>query len=395
MTLKTTYLGLDLKTPFIVASGPWRGEGARIIDMVEDLSKQNWGGIVTKTYLKDSRLFMRPYLWSTKEYKGVGMQNSGSNLTEPTRKEMKGLKETCKKVHDEGLVIIGSIMGRSPNEWQELVEEVQAAGVDAVELNLSCPAKTSTIEQGIGYYLSQKPELAAETIQTVKKAAKVPVIAKLTPNVSNIAEIAIACKKAGADGISAINTVQGIIGIDVETGVPYSSDTKNRAYISGLSGPMIRPIGLRLVSEICSATDLPVMGIGGIENWKSAAEYIMVGASVVQVCTAFMWKGFKLGRRMYNGLSGFMERKGYESIEDFRGLSLQYITTSTHKMKVRAVVDREKCNGCRICLIACNESQYGAITAANEYVIINENRCQGCGLCNVVCPKDAISFVDV
>lgn len=392
MGLETRFLGLELKTPFLVASGPRRGEGGRLGDMLDGLGGC-WGGIVTKTYLKNSRLHMRPYLWCSKEYRGIGMQNSGPNLTEPSREEMKGLKESCRKAHDQGLVVIGSIMGRSPSEWVELVERVQNSGVDALELNLSCPAKTSTIEEGIGYHLSQKPELAAKATEVVKRAASVPVIPKLTPNVSNIVEIAKACKEAGADALSAINTVQGIIGIDVESGVPYSRDNRNRAYISGLSGPMIRPIGLKCVSEICSNMDLPVIGIGGIEDWKSSVEYIMVGASAVQVCSAFMWKGFKLGPRLCKGLGDYMARKGYTTIEDFRALSLKYITTKALRMRVHAAVDAERCNGCGLCLTACSDTQYGALSMKNKKAVVDTDACEGCGLCSVVCRRDAISYV--
>jgi len=396
MSLKVNYLGMEMKTPFLVGSGPWLGEGSRIKKMIKDLSK-HWGGVVTKTYLREPRLWLSPHLWGTPEYRGVGMQNAGPNLTDPNPEEMKGLAESCKRAHDEGLVIIGSIMGRWLSEWAELTNEVQEAGVDAVELNLSCPARVGDMEEhGIGYHIGQKPELAAEATQMAKKAASVPVIPKLTPDVPSIVEIAGACKEGGADGLSAINTVPGIIGIDVETGVPFSRDIANRAYVSGLSGPMIRPIGLRIVSEICSSdANLPVMGIGGVDGWKSAAEYIMVGATAVQICTAFMWKGYKLGKRMCEGLRDFMERKGYESVNDFRGMSLEYMTTSLEKAKVRAVVDDEKCNGCGVCVPACGDSSYGAISLRDKIAIVDENRCVGCGLCKLVCPKDAVTYTQV
>ena len=395
MSLKINLLGMDLKTPFLVASGPWLSEGSRIKKMLKQL-KDDWGGVVTKTYMKEASHGVSPHLWCPPEFRGVGMQNAGPKMTDPTFEELKELRESCKQAHDEGLVIIGSIMGRWPSEWEELTDKVQGAGVDAIELNLSCPARQNDfVKHRTGSFLSQNPDLAAEATQTAKKAASVPVIAKLSPNVTDIVEIARACKDAGADGLSAINTVSGIIGIDVETTIPYSSDIVNHAYVSGLSGPMIRPVGLRAVSDICSNLDLPVIGIGGVDGWKSAVEYIMVGAAAVQVCTAFMWKGYRVGRMMCRGLSDFMGRKGYKSANDFRGISLKYITTATEKSRVRALIEEDKCNGCKDCEIACGESAYGAVTVKDKVAVINQALCVGCGLCKVVCKRNAVSYVAV
>jgi dihydropyrimidine dehydrogenase (NAD+) subunit PreA len=395
MSLNTNLLGMDLKTPFLVASGPWLSEGGRIMKGLKGL-KDYWGGVVTKTYMKEASHAVSPHLWCPPEFWGVGMQNAGPKMTNPTLEELKELKESCKQAHDIGLVIIGSIMGRSLSEWDELAEKVQGVGVDALELNLSCPARQGDfVKHRTGYFLSQNPDLAAEATQAAKKVASVPIIVKLSPNVTDIVEIARACKEANADGLSAINTVSGFIGIDVETAIPYSSDIANRAYISGLSGPMIRPIGLRAVSDISSNVDLPVIGIGGVDGWKSAVEYIMVGATAVQVCTAFMWKGYKLGRMLYKGLSEFMERKGYKSTNEFRGISLQYITTVTEKTRVLAFIDKDKCNGCKACETACCESSYGAVRVKNKLAVINQALCIGCGLCKVVCNRNAVNYIAV
>jgi len=395
MSLNVTLLGMNLKTPFLVASGPWLSEGGRIKEMLREL-KDYWGGAVTKTYMKEPHPSVSPHLWCPPEFRGVAMQNAGPKMTDPTSEELQKLKESCKQAHDEGLVIIGSIMGRWPSEWEELMGKIQEAGVDAIELNLSCPARQGDfVKHRTGSFLSQNPDLAAEATRAAKKAASVALIVKLSPNVTDIVEIARACKEAGADGLSAINTVSGIIGIDVKTAIPLSSDIANRAYISGLSGPMIRPIGLRAVSDLCSNVDLPVIGIGGIDGWKSAVEYIMVGAIAVQVCTAFMWKGYKLGRSMCKGLREFMEREDYSSADEFRGKSLQYITTAVEKTSVRALVDQDKCNGCADCEIACYDSSYGAIRVKDKVAVVSQALCVGCGLCKVVCKRNAVSYLGV
>lgn len=393
MSLNVSLLGMNLKTPFLVASGPWLSEGGRIKKMLREL-KDYWGGVVTKTYMKEPHPGVSPHLWCPPEFRGVGMQNAGPKMTDPTSEELQKLKESCKQVHGEGLVIIGSIMGRGPSEWEELTDKIQEAGVDAIEMNLSCPARQGDfVKHRTGSFLSQNPDLAAEATQATKKAASVPLIAKLSPNVTDIVEIARACKEAGADGLSAINTVSGIIGIDVETAIPLSSDIANRAYISGLSGPMIRPIGLRAVSDLCRNMDLPVIGIGGVDGWKSAVEYIMVGATAVQVCTAFMWQGYKLGKRMCRGLREFLERKGYTSTDEFRGKSLQHLTTAVEKTSVGALVDQDKCNGCTDCEIACHDSSYGAIRVEDKVAVVNQALCVGCGLCKVVCKRNAVTYI--
>lgn len=386
------FVGMNMKTPFIVGSGQLTGEGSRIKKWVDELNSNFWGGIVTKTYLYNCQLYMRPYLWSSSEYRGVGMQNAGPNLTEPSKEELKGLKESCDRIHDAGLVLVASIMGRSPSEWQELTERVCEAGADAIELNLSCPVKSTTMEQGIGYLLGQVPSAAAEITKIVKEKSQKPVIVKLTPNVTKISEVANAVEKAGADAVSAINTIQGIIGIDVENAVPNSSDVEDRGYISGLSGPIVRPVGLKSVAEIAQDVSIPICGIGGIDDWKSAVEYMMLGCSTVQVCTGVMWHGFGLGKKMYEGLTKFMERRGYNSIEDFRGKALKQITQEVEKMEVRAQVNVEKCNGCGLCVIPCNETQFGAITLKDNVIEINQELCGGCGLCDVVCRRGAIYF---
>ncbi len=395
MSLKVDFLGMELKTPFLVGSGPWLGEGSRIVQMIPKLA-ENWGGVVTKTYIKDFNIRWNPHLWSTRKYRGIGMQNAGPKLTDPTSEELEGLRKSCSMAHDEGLIVIGSIMGRWVSEWGELVTMMQESGVDAIELNLSCPARIDAFkDHKTGYIIGQNADLAAEAVHAAKQAASVPVIPKLTSNVTSVVEIAGACQQAGADALSAINTVPGIIGIDVETGIPLSSDVNDRAWVSGVSGPMIKPIGLRIVSELSREIDLPILGIGGIDGWESAAEYIMVGASAVQVCTAFMWKGYPLGEAMCKGLQGYLAHKGYEKVSDFQGSSLKYFSDSLESCSALAVIDEDRCNGCGECETACTDSSYGAISIEAERAVVDERSCVGCGLCRTICRREAIRYVAV
>ncbi len=393
MSLQIEFLGMNLKTPFLVGSGPWLSQGSEVQNIVKGLSPY-WGGIVTKSYIHPSgkHPYITPHLWTTKEFRGRAMQNSGPPCTQLTEEELIGIEKSCKAAHDEGLVLIASIMGKTEDEWKLMSRQLENAGCDAIELNLSCPS-TLDSHKGKGRNIGQIPEQVSDIIRTVKSATTLPVIPKLTPIVNDIGEIAVACQSAGADGITAINTVTGIIGIDIETGIPYSSDKEGRAYVSGISGGAIRPIGLRCVSDIFKRTDLPIFGVGGIQDWKNVVEYIMVGAPAVQVCTGFMLKGFNIGKRMANGLTKFMERKGYESVHDFCGIAHEHLTTTYEELAVHAVVDEEKCNGCAQCVPACCESQHIAISLENKKANINTERCRGCGLCAVVCKQEAISFV--
>ena len=392
MSLQVEFIGMKLRTPFLVGSGPWLSKGSKLKEIVKGLAPY-WGGIVTKSYLSGKQPYIRPNLYTSKEFRGVALQNIGPPCTTVDAQEMKGLRESCRVAHDEGIVVIGSIIGQTDADWTGIARMLEDAGVDAIELNLSCPADIDVLH-GMGLNVGQIPEETKRITNLVKDATALPVIPKLNAIVSNIAEIALACQQGGANGISAINTIPGIIGIDVESGKPYSSDHEGRAYASGISGPLIRPVGLRCVSDIYKKADIPIFGIGGIDDWKSAVEYIMVGASAVQVCTAFMWKGFKLGKRMCKGLSEFMERKGYSSVNDFCGISHKFITTAFEEINVRAVVDEEKCNGCGLCIPACCETQHIAISLKDKdkKVSVDEERCQGCGLCATVCKQEAIAF---
>lgn len=397
MSIATKFLGMNLLTPFFIASGQHTGEGTEIGKWAKVIAENYWGGIITKTYLRDCDLIMRPYLWSTRQYRRIGMQNSGPNLTNWDETQKKALYESVRSAHDNGIVVVGSIMAGSLDEWREISEQVEGAGVDGLELNLSCPAASDVLENKAmgGYHVGQNAEVSAKVTEAVSTFTSVPVLVKLTPNTTDPVLIAKACMHAGAKGVSAINTVQGIIGIDIESGIPISSDVFGNSYKSGISGPIVKPVGLRVVADIakeCPGT--PISGIGGISDWKSAVEYIMVGASTIQVCTAVMWFGFGLGRKLYAGLTEFMDRKGYNRIDDFKGIALEHLTTKTVAGSGSvAVINQEKCDGCMVCYTACQEAAFSAMSVIGKSVHVSKDKCDGCGLCKVVCTREAIDIV--
>jgi dihydropyrimidine dehydrogenase (NAD+) subunit PreA len=204
-------------------------------------------------------------------------------------------------------------------------------GVNALELNVSCPHGSP--EKHMGAFIGQNPDLVERVTRAAKQGTDIPIMVKLTPNVTDVVSIAKAAVKGGANAIAAINTVESLIGIDIETETPlpiaYGPDTNERfSTYGGFCGPAVRPIGLRVVSKIAKALpNIPISGIGGIENWYNATEYIMVGARTLQICTAAMWYGFTIIRDLTSQLTKFMNKKGYKTLDEMVGKALTRITT--------------------------------------------------------------------
>jgi dihydropyrimidine dehydrogenase (NAD+) subunit PreA len=324
------------------------------------------------------------------------MTNSGPPLSIRSKELMKALKRDIKNAHSAGLIIIPSIIGYSLKEWQNLSKEVEDLGADAIELNLSCPSPSREIKESMGGYLvGQNIQLTREVAESVCGACKIPVMPKLTFHSPSIVESARACKEAGARAVSAINTINGIIGIDIEAGKVLSEGINGRTYLGGISGRIIKPFGLRAVAEIRMAlSDLEICGIGGIDDWESAVEYIMVGANLVQICTAAMWHGFRIGKQLRNGLVGFMERRGNTSLADLTGVALETIDyrQDVDSRKGFPLIDYGKCNLCKKCVRACRDAAYDALFVKDSKLTVNLGKCECCGLCRVVCKEEAVSY---
>jgi dihydroorotate dehydrogenase (NAD+) catalytic subunit len=210
-------------------------------------------------------------------------------------------------------VIIGSIYGGSPKEFSEAAKIVETSGVNAVELNLSCP----NVED-VGLEIGQDPNLVGAVVNAVKRSIQLPVFAKLTPNITNIKVLAKAAEDAGVDGVVAINTVRAMA-IDIDTGRPLLSNK-----IGGLSGPAIKPIAVRCVYEIAKTVKVPVIGCGGIMNWKDVVEFFLAGASAVQIGTAIAYKDFAIFGEVLKGVEQYLGKNGYSNIGDVVGLSHKY-----------------------------------------------------------------------
>lgn len=392
--LSVSFIGQSLKTPFIVASGAQTTVIGNIQKYAQTMAKFGWSGVVTKTVTLSKSFYVRPYLWSTGDYRFKAMQNSGSRLIYWDAQMFERLKRDVEAAHRNGLMILGSITGKTSQEWQELASYMQKAGVDGIELDVSCPSEVCSTAENMSSFLGNvEQKHAAQVVSDIRNAFRKPIIAKLSFHTYDIAGLVNTCESAGASALSAINTIQGVIGIDVNSGVPICSGYQKNGYRSGVSGPLIKPFGLSTVSKICSTTNLPVSGIGGIEDWKDAVEYIMVGATTVQVCTAAMWHGFKLGQKLLNGMKKFMSQKGYRSLNELRGISLQYFTSQVPMPQtIKAAIDARRCKRCGKCFIACRDGAYDAIKKIKGLFQVDRKECDGCGLCVQVCPEQAIQL---
>jgi dihydropyrimidine dehydrogenase (NAD+) subunit PreA len=394
--LSVTFMSIPFRTPFLLASGQITTSAGEIWKHCGDLAKNDWSGLVTKTIVSRYGHYKRPHLWTSERFRSSGMTNSGPPLSTYSRRLIDDLKRDIEAAHSAGLVIIPSLIGSSLEEWKDLAGEIACLGPDALELNLSCPSPSDEIRGSLGGYLvGQSAEMTARVVESVCSACVIPVMPKLTFHAPDVVEIASACRESGARGVSAINTIRGVIGVDVESGRILSEGINGKTYLGGISGPIIKPFGLFAVAEIKRGLEgIEVCGVGGIDGWESAVEYVMVGASLVQVCTAAMWHGFSLGKRLTSGLSRFMNEKGFATLAAFRGVSLNDVDWRQRipGEKALPMVDVQACTLCGKCVRACQDAAYGALCIEASRVTVDPETCECCGLCRVVCEKNAIRF---
>lgn len=297
--LSVEFAGIKLPNPTILASGILGVSG----EMLVRVSRAGAGAVVTKSFNRKGREGYRSP--SFIEVHGGFLNALG--IPNPGMEEMRGEVETASK---KGVQVIASVFGFDPKEFTESAAMGEKGGAIAVELNVSCPHVRE-----VGVEIGQRPKVVAEVTKAVKSQVHIPVFVKLSPNVTDIVEVAKAAESAGADGITAINTVLGTA-VDVDSGFPILG-----AVLGGLSGPAIRPIALRAVYQIRQAVRIPIIGVGGIEDWKGAVQMIMAGASAVQIGSAITSKGLDVFREITTGIGKFLEQKGYRSIHEIVSLA--------------------------------------------------------------------------
>ncbi|NQV80692.1 MAG: NAD-dependent dihydropyrimidine dehydrogenase subunit PreA, partial [Alphaproteobacteria bacterium] len=277
--------------------------------------------------------------------------------------------------------------------WIKILRAVEDTDCDGIELNFGCPHGMS--ERGMGAAVGQVPEYVTMVTRWAKQHSRVPVIVKLTPNVNDVLFPAQAAVDGNADAVSLINTVASVIGVDLDTMSPLP-EVNGKGSHGGYCGPAVKPIALRMIGDIARefGPDLRISGIGGISTWHDAAEHIAMGAANVQVCTAAMHQGFKIVEDMIDGLSNWMDSKGYKTLDDFRGRAIaNYVRWENLDMNYEIVarIDQDSCIKCGLCHIACEDTAHQAITArtngARRYEVIDKE-CVGCNLCMLVCPVE-------
>ena len=386
--LSANLAGIPSPNPFWLASAPPTNSGYQIMKAFE----AGWGGAVWKTLgVPVVNVSSRYGAFHYRGNRMVGFNNIELISDRPLRDNLREIEEVKKYFPHHA--VVASLMVESRAEWHQIVKDVENAGADGIELNFGCPH--GMCERGMGSAVGQEPEILKLITSWVKEVATVPVIVKLTPNISDITEPAQAAALGGADAISLINTIQSLTGVDIDNFVPYPVvDGKSTA--GGYCGPAVKPIALNMVKNIAQHPGVrrPISAIGGIENWRDAVEYLLLGASNVQVCTAVMHYGFGIIREMIPGLENYMRDKGFHRLDDFIGKALPNVLhwedLNLH-YDVKANINPDKCIECQLCYTACEDGAHQAIRLPEDGSripqIIEEN-CVGCNLCSLVCPVE-------
>lgn len=336
-TLATTVDGLNFLNPFVIGSGP-PGTNVKVIKRA---FKEGWGGVIAKTVSLDPSKVVNvgpryAKLMSADNKEVIGWENIeliSDRSFDTWLDEFKAAKDE----HPEGILIASIMEEFNKDAWCEITERCQDAGVDAFELNFSCPHGLP--ERKMGAAMGQNPAILEEVCGWVMGVAKVPVWAKMTPNVTHIEEPTAAALRAGCQGVSAINTIRSVMGVNLETLRPEPT-VEGYTTPGGYSSKAVKPIALRMVMEIATLIrkEFPgrtLSGIGGVETGADAAQFILLGADTVQVCTGVMKFGYGMVKDLCEGLLSFMESKGFETLEDFKGHSLQYFTTHAELVRMQ------------------------------------------------------------
>ena len=388
--LQITFCGIRCENPFFLASSAI----CTNYEMVARAFEMGWAGVYYKTICMDDIHEVSPRFDavspnpSSGEGGGtfIGFRNMEQLSENPVDVDFDILRRL--KENYPSKIVIASIMGNTEEQWIELAKMAEQAGVDAVELNFSCPQMRIA---GMGSDVGQNAELVTFYTAFVKRNVSIPVIPKMTPNITHINQPAMGAYFAGADAISAINTIKSV----TMTGRSAVSGKKT---ISGYSGRAVKPIALRYVLEM---TKNPIMknvefsGIGGIETWRDALEFIQLGCRNVQVCTAVMQYGYRIIDDLILGLQDYMHQRGVSQLEDLVGEELPNFVTPgelDRNTMVYPNINRDKCIGCGRCYTSCMDGGHQAIdfdTATRQPRIIG-TRCVGCHLCRLVCPSGAI-----
>jgi dihydropyrimidine dehydrogenase (NAD+) subunit PreA len=405
--LSVNFAGIKSPNPFWVASGP----PSNTAHQAHRAFEAGWGGVVWKTI--GDPIINVSSRYSALNLRGermVGFNNIELISDRSVETNFAEIAEVKRRWPDRA--VIASLMVDTRERWHEFMKRSAEAGADGVELNFGCPH--GMCERGMGSAVGQQPPVTEKIVSWVMEVASIPVIVKLTPNITDVTYAARAAKKGGANAISLINTINSITQVNLETLVP-------EPFVAGLSthggycGPAVKPIALNMVQS-CAAdpeVGLPISGIGGIGDWRDTAEFVALGSTTVQVCTAIMHYGFRIVEEMIDGLNEYLETKGFASVNELIGKAVPTLKkweSLDLNYKRVARIDYDRCIGCNLCYIACEDGAHQCIdlVAPNGHGLgpgrvpgkpipqVREDDCVGCNLCSIVCPVDGcISMISL
>ena len=391
--LSTNFIGIKSPNPFWLASAPPTDKEYNVVRAF----KAGWGGVVWKTLGEDPPVVNvnGPRYGATHGHDRTltGFNNIELITDRPLETNLREIKQVKRDWKDRALVVSLMVPCEEQN-WIDILKRVEETEADGIELNFGCPHGMS--ERGMGSAVGQVPEYVEMVTRWVKKHSRLPTIVKLTPNITDVRQSARAAKNGGADAVSLINTINSIVSVDLDVMAPTPT-VDGKGTHGGYCGPAVKPIALNMVAEIArdaATRGLPISGIGGVQSWRDAAEFIALGCGGVQVCTAAMHYGFRIVRDMIDGLNNWMDEKGYARIDDFRGMAVPNVTDWQFlnlKYDIKARIDQDKCIKCGLCHIACEDTSHQAITAEKDgarYFDVVDSECVGCNLCMLACPVD-------
>ena len=394
--LTSDFIGIKSPNPFWLASAPPTDKEYNVRRAFE----AGWGGVVWKTLGEEGPPIVNVNgprygaIWGA-DRRLLGLNNIELITDRPLQTNLDEIRRV-KRDYPDRAVVASIMVPCEESAWREILPRVEDTGADGIELNFGCPHGMS--ERGMGSAVGQVPEYVEMVAAWCKQYSNMPVIVKLTPNITDIRKPAMAALKGGADAVSLINTISSITSVDLDDFSPEPSIDGRGAH-GGYCGPAVKPIALNMVAEIARTPEmanLPISGIGGVSTWRDAAEFMSLGAGNVQVCTAAMTYGFHIVQEMISGLSLWMDQKGLTStseivgravpnLSDWQNLNLNYVT--------KARIDQESCIGCGRCFASCEDTSHQAIamevTDDGERIFtVKDDECVACNLCVNVCPVD-------
>ena len=391
--LTSEFLGIKSPNPFWLASAPPTDKAYNVHRAFE----AGWGGAVWKTLGEDPPIVNvtgpRYGAIHSTDRRVIGFNNIELITDRPLGVNLEEIRQIKRDWPDRAL-IVSIMLPMQEESWAKYVPMIEDTGADGLELNFGCPHGMS--ERGMGSAVGQVPEYIKLAAEWCKKYARVPVIVKLTPNITNILPAARAARDGGADAVSLINTLNSIMRVDYDTLTIYPA-TDGKGSHGGYCGPAVKPIALHMVAEIARSREtagLPISGIGGITDWRDAVDFLALGATTVQVCTAAMVYGFKIIDDLVDGLDNYLDRKGFASVRELVGKAVPSVTDWQYlnlNYVEKAWIDQDLCIKCGRCHIACEDTAHQAITASANGVRhfeVIDAECVGCNLCVSVCPVE-------